>query len=116
MFSSFPQYMLLAPSFTNVINVYAFCNLHDVSWGTKGSDTVEALPSASSKKGKEDQPAVVEDVTRVQEDLDSVFKETVQRAITKVKVEDKPEKPTQDVSFPCDINMLNDSNHLSLLG
>jgi len=96
MFSSFPQYMLLAPSFTNVINVYAFCNLHDVSWGTKGSDTVEALPSVSSKKGKEDQPAVVEDVARVQEDLDSVFKETVQRAITKVKVEEKPEKPTQD--------------------
>jgi cellulose synthase/poly-beta-1,6-N-acetylglucosamine synthase-like glycosyltransferase len=27
---------LLAPSFTNVLNVYAFCNLHDVSWGTKG--------------------------------------------------------------------------------
>jgi chitin synthase len=24
---------LLAPSFTNVLNVYAFCNLHDVSWG-----------------------------------------------------------------------------------
>ena len=31
MFHSFPQYMLLAPSFTNVLNVYAFCNLHDVS-------------------------------------------------------------------------------------
>ena len=27
MFSSFPQYMLLAPSFTNVLNTYAFCNL-----------------------------------------------------------------------------------------
>ena len=36
MLSSFPQYMLIAPSFTNVLNVYAFCNLHDVSWGTKG--------------------------------------------------------------------------------
>lgn len=31
MFSSFFQYLLLAPSFTNVLNVYAFCNLHDVS-------------------------------------------------------------------------------------
>ena len=28
--SSFLQYLLLAPSFTNVLNVYAFCNLHDV--------------------------------------------------------------------------------------
>ena len=54
MFSSFPQYLLLAASFTNVLNVYAFCNLHDVSWGTKGSDKAEALPSISSKKGKEE--------------------------------------------------------------
>ena len=30
MFSSFLQYLCLAPSFTNVLNVYAFCNLHDV--------------------------------------------------------------------------------------
>lgn len=30
MFSSFFQYLCLAPSFTNVLNVYAFCNLHDV--------------------------------------------------------------------------------------
>lgn len=29
-FSSFFQYLCLAPSFTNVLNVYAFCNLHDV--------------------------------------------------------------------------------------
>jgi cellulose synthase/poly-beta-1,6-N-acetylglucosamine synthase-like glycosyltransferase len=28
--TSFGQYMLLAISFTNVLNVYAFCNLHDV--------------------------------------------------------------------------------------
>ncbi|KAF8529171.1 glycosyltransferase family 2 protein [Hysterangium stoloniferum] len=96
MFSSFVQYLLLAPSFVNVINVYAFCNLHDVSWGTKGSDKVDALPSVSSKKTKEDQPAVVEDVTKVQEDVDSAFKETVQRAVTKIKVQEAIEKPTLD--------------------
>ncbi|KAF8583565.1 glycosyltransferase family 2 protein [Ramaria rubella] len=96
MFSSFPQYLLLAPSFTNVINVYAFCNLHDVSWGTKGSDKAEALPSVSSKKGKEDQPAVVEDLTKAQEDVDVAFKETVKRALTKIKSEETREKPTID--------------------
>ncbi|KAG9236600.1 chitin synthase 1 [Amylocarpus encephaloides] len=32
------QYMLLTPTYTNVINVYAFCNTHDVTWGTKGDD------------------------------------------------------------------------------
>lgn len=36
MFTSFLQYLLLSPAYINVLNVYAFCNLHDISWGTKG--------------------------------------------------------------------------------
>jgi len=96
MFSSFLQYLCLAPSFTNVLNVYAFCNLHDVSWGTKGSDKAEALPSVSSSKMKNEEAAVVQDTERVQEDLDAVFKETVTRAVTKVDVKDVPEKPSMD--------------------
>ena len=96
MFSSFPQYLLLAPSFTNVLNVNAFCNLHDVSWGTKGSDKAEALPSVSSKKSKDDSAAVVEDTMKVQEDIDAAFKETVTRAVTKVEVKEEVEKPTMD--------------------
>ena len=96
MFSSFLQYLCLAPSFTNVINVYAFCNLHDVSWGTKGSDKAEALPSVSSSKGKNEEAAVVQDTERVQEDLDAVFKETVNRAVTKLVVKEVPEKPSMD--------------------
>ncbi|KAJ8502894.1 hypothetical protein ONZ45_g11340 [Pleurotus djamor] len=94
MFSSFPQYLCLAPSFINVLNVYAFCNLHDVSWGTKGSDKADALPSISSKKGP-DAP-VVEDVTKMQEDVDAAFKETVTRALSKVKEVEVREKPTMD--------------------
>jgi len=95
MFSSFFQYLCLAPSFTNVLNVYAFCNLHDVSWGTKGSDKAEALPSVSSKKAGAD-TAVIEDTTKIQEDVDAAFKETVTRAVTKVTTKDVPEKPTMD--------------------
>jgi chitin synthase len=38
MFTSFVQYLLLSPSYVNVLNVYAFCNTHDISWGTKGPD------------------------------------------------------------------------------
>jgi chitin synthase len=95
MFSSFFQYLCLAPSFINVLNVYAFCNLHDVSWGTKGSDKAEALPSVSSSKGK-DKEAVVEDTTKNQEDVDAAFKETVTRAITKLEIKEEIEKPTMD--------------------
>lgn len=37
MITSFAQYVLLTPSYVNVLNIYAFCNVHDLSWGTKGS-------------------------------------------------------------------------------
>ncbi|QRV76364.1 chitin synthase [Ceratobasidium sp. AG-Ba] len=95
MFSSFPQYMLLAPSFTNVLNVYAFCNLHDVSWGTKGSDKADVLPSVASTK-KDGAAAVVEDTEKIQEDIDAAFEETVKRAVTKIDVKEVVEKPTMD--------------------
>lgn len=51
MFTSLVQYMLLSPTFTNVLNVYAFCNTHDISWGTKGDDKPDKLPSVSTKDG-----------------------------------------------------------------
>ncbi|KAG8855624.1 Chitin synthase, class 2 [Tulasnella sp. 330] len=97
MFSSFPQYLLIAPSFTNILNTYAFCNLHDVSWGTKGSDKAEALPSVSSKKAASGEgPAVVEDVEKPQEDIDAAFKETVTRAVAPLVVKESKETPTMD--------------------
>ncbi|KAG6053801.1 Chitin synthase, class 3 [Claviceps sp. LM220 group G6] len=51
MITSFIQYLLLTPTYTNVLNVYAFCNTHDVSWGTKGDDKAEKLPSVNTSKG-----------------------------------------------------------------
>lgn len=38
MITSFIQYILLSPSYINVLNVYAFANVDDVSWGTKGDN------------------------------------------------------------------------------
>lgn len=67
-----------------------------MSWGTKGSDKAEALPSVSSKKTKDADAAVVEDVARNKEDLDAHFKETVTRAVTKLQVTEEVEKPTMD--------------------
>ncbi|RDW91296.1 chitin synthase 1 [Coleophoma crateriformis] len=51
MFTSFLQYLLLTPSYVNILNVYAFCNTHDITWGTKGDDKAEKLPSATVKPG-----------------------------------------------------------------
>ncbi|KAJ2861026.1 hypothetical protein GGH94_005159 [Coemansia aciculifera] len=41
MFTSFVQYTLWLPSSINILMVYAFCNTHDVSWGTKGDTVIE---------------------------------------------------------------------------
>ncbi|CAG8764922.1 4188_t:CDS:1 [Racocetra fulgida] len=39
MFTCLIQYILLVPSYVNILMIYAFCNTHDVSWGTKGDNT-----------------------------------------------------------------------------
>lgn len=81
MFTSFPQYLLLMSSYINILNVYAFSNWHDVSWGTKGSDKADVLPSASTTK-TEGKVAVVEEPDKPQADIDSAFEVTVKRALS----------------------------------
>ena len=51
MVTSFIQYLLLTPTYINILNVYAFCNTHDITWGTKGDDKPEKLPAANLKPG-----------------------------------------------------------------
>lgn len=88
----------MASSYTNVLNVYAFCNWHDVSWGTKGSDKVEALPSAKTKKdgggGK-----VIDEPDRPQTDIDSQFEEVVRRALEPYQQPVEDEKKSLDDSY-----------------
>lgn len=55
MFTSFLQYLLVAPSYINVFNVYAFCNIHDISWGTKGdTEQKRDLGEAKTVAGDDD--------------------------------------------------------------
>ena len=35
MFTSFLQYLLMTPTYINVLNVFALCNTDDLTWGTK---------------------------------------------------------------------------------
>lgn len=80
MFTSFGQYLLLMSSYVNILLVYAYSNWHDVSWGTKGSDKAEALPSATTQK-VDGKAAVIEEIDKPQEDIDSQFEQTVKRAL-----------------------------------
>lgn len=96
MFTSFGQYLLLASSYINILMVYAFSNWHDVSWGTKGSDKADVLPSAQTTK-VEGGVAAVEEVDRPQTDIDSQFEATVKRALVPyVPVVEKETKTLED--------------------
>ncbi|KAJ4983343.1 chitin synthase 1 [Stagonosporopsis vannaccii] len=96
MFHSFPQYLVLMSTYINILMVYAFNNWHDVSWGTKGSDVAESLPSAQIVSGEKE--ATVEEIEMEQEDIDSKFEKVVRRALTPTSRDDgKPEtKDTED--------------------
>ncbi|BEJ13237.1 hypothetical protein CspHIS471_0304110 [Cutaneotrichosporon sp. HIS471] len=71
MVTSFVQYLLLAPSYINVLNVYAFSNVHDVSWGTKGSD--KASEDLGVVKSSGDSGEVTVDVFSEQKDLNAIY-------------------------------------------
>ncbi|KAF2847048.1 glycosyltransferase family 2 protein [Plenodomus tracheiphilus IPT5] len=99
MFHSFPQYLVLMSTYINVLMVYAFNNWHDVSWGTKGSDVAESLPSATIVTGEGDM--AVEEIEQEQEDIDSKFEKVVRRALTpSVRMDEgKSEKKNTDDSY-----------------
>lgn len=93
MVTSLIQYVLLTPTYVNVLNVYAFCNTHDVSWGTKGDDKAEALPSVSTKDGagKTDLPDETDLDAQYMKEL-SVFREkpkVVKSTPTPAQLEEK---------------------------
>ncbi|KAF1989607.1 glycosyltransferase family 2 protein [Aulographum hederae CBS 113979] len=99
MFTSFPQYLLLMPSYTNILNVYAFSNWHDVSWGTKGSDKADALPSAKTEKDAHGKHTVIEEPDLPQADIDSQFEATVKRALAPFEAPKEDTKKTLEDSY-----------------
>ena len=97
MFTSFLQYLLMMPSFINVLMIYAFCNWHDVSWGTKGSDKADVLPSVQTKKDDQDKSTVVEEIDLPQQDIDNQYNATYKRAMAPyVPPVEKEEKSSED--------------------
>ena len=69
-----------------------------VSWGTKGSDKAEVLPSIQSQRAPNADAPVVEDTTKIQEDVDAAFQDTVKRALAKraADASSAPAKLTMD--------------------
>lgn len=83
MFTSFIQYMVLTPTYVNILNVYAFCNTHDITWGTKGDDKAEKLPSATLKPGGK----VDVDIPTDDGDLNAQYEAEMRKFISKAPPE-----------------------------
>ncbi|KAK9465692.1 chitin synthase-domain-containing protein [Lipomyces arxii] len=98
MVHSFIQYLLISPSYINVLNVYAFCNIHDISWGTKG-DTGAKGDVRKVKTGDKDaiKNALIFEASEIDERYDRNLEE-LQTKPAKVKeaAQADPEKKKHD--------------------
>ncbi|BFZ62941.1 Chitin synthase, class 2 [Saitoella coloradoensis] len=77
MINSFPQYMILLPSYICTLGIYAFCNTHDISWGTKGDNTIHTELGAAVSTGKGKEEVVEVEVPTEQLDIDSMYSEAL---------------------------------------
>lgn len=98
MFTSFAQYLALSPSYVNILNIYSFCNIHDVSWGTKGAVQAKDLGSAKST-GKKDELMMI--VPGVEEELNEKYLSTLDslRTVPPDPVEPVNNKKKRDDSY-----------------
>ncbi|KAK6189518.1 hypothetical protein LQW54_013188 [Pestalotiopsis sp. IQ-011] len=88
MFTSSAQYFMLLPSYICTLQVYAFCNTHDVTWGTKGDNVIKTDLGGAIGKG-----GLVElEMPSEQLDIDSGYDEALRN------LRDRVEVPTSGVS------------------
>lgn len=83
MFTSSAQYFALLPSYICTLQVYAFCNTHDVTWGTKGDNVIHVdLGAAVSGKGN----TVELEMPSEQLDIDSGYDEALRNLRDRLEV------------------------------
>ncbi|KAI0164991.1 glycosyltransferase family 2 protein [Xylariaceae sp. FL1272] len=83
LFTSAGQYFALLPSFICTLQVYAFCNTHDITWGTKGDNVMKTdLGGAVGKGG-----TVELEMPSEQLDIDSGYDEALRNLRDRVEVE-----------------------------
>ncbi|KXN88901.1 Chitin synthase 2 [Leucoagaricus sp. SymC.cos] len=84
MFTSFAQYMFLLPSYVNILMMYAMCNLHDVTWGTKGDNgAAKDLGGAKKVKGEDGKEVMEVELPTAKEDVERLW--AASRSALKVK-------------------------------
>ncbi len=82
MFTSAAQYFILLPSYICTLQVYAFCNTHDVTWGTKGDNVMKTDLGGAVGKGS----TVELEMPSEQLDIDSGYNEALRNLRDRVEV------------------------------
>ncbi|KAK8243233.1 chitin synthase-domain-containing protein [Phyllosticta capitalensis] len=84
MFTSSGQYFALLPSYICTLQVYAFCNAHDVTWGTKGDNV--AKTDLGSARGSATAGVVELEIPSDQLDIDSCYDEALRNLRDRIEV------------------------------
>ncbi|KAK3319225.1 chitin synthase-domain-containing protein [Apodospora peruviana] len=82
MFTSVVQYFVLLPTYICTLQVYAFCNTHDVTWGTKGDNVMKNDLGGAIGKGS----TVELEMPSEQLDIDSGYDEALRNLRDRVEV------------------------------
>jgi chitin synthase len=91
MITSSAQYFMLLPSYICTLQVYAFCNTHDVTWGTKGDNVMKTDLGGAIGKG-----TMVElEMPSEQLDIDSGYDEALRNLRDRVEVPVAPVSEAQ---------------------
>ncbi|ATZ55552.1 BcCHSII [Botrytis cinerea B05.10] len=91
MFTSSGAYFALLPSYICTLQVYAFCNTHDVTWGTKGDNVMSTDLGAASGKGQ----TVELEMPSEQLDIDSGYDEALRNLRDRLEVPSPPISESQ---------------------
>jgi len=92
MITSSIQYFVLLPSYICTLQVYAFCNTHDVTWGTKGDNVIRTDLGGAIGKGS----TVELEMPTEQLDIDSGYDEALRNLRDRVEV---PVEPVSDAQL-----------------
>ncbi|CAG8657095.1 6938_t:CDS:2 [Dentiscutata erythropus] len=95
MFTCLLQYILLVPFYVNILMVYAFCNTHDVSWGTKGDNgSTGNLGGAQAVTGKDGKQVFKVDVPTERDDINAAY----DKITNELRIKVHKEKQHRDVA------------------
>lgn len=86
MFTSSAQYFALLPSYICTLQVYAFCNTHDVTWGTKGDNVINKDLGTAKGNGT----TVELEMPSEQLDIDSGYDEALRNLRDRLEVATPP--------------------------